>query len=434
MSSVVVVGAQWGDEGKGKIVDLYTEHADVVVRYAGGPNAGHTLVVGDEKLIVRLLPSGILRASTRCVLGQGMVVDPRVLVDEIDDLVKRGHTSVESRLSVSDRAHLILPYHIVIDTLREDAARLGRALGTTKKGIGPAYEDKARRTGVRTGDLRDARRLLERVEAALEAWAPVVRALGGELPAADAIVDGLAPLADRMVPLLANTSALLAQAMADGNNIMFEGAQGTLLDIDHGTYPFVTSSSATAGGAAVGSGVGPNQLGTVVGITKAYTTRVGAGPFPTELADADGAHLREIGVEFGSVTGRPRRTGWIDLPALRYAARVNGLDGLALTKLDVLTGLDRIGVCVAYDSPHGRTEELPDTWFDEPDAVTPVYETLEGWTESLTQARTLEDLPSSARRYVAFLEQGVGVPAYVVSVGARRSETIVLNNPFVTTG
>jgi adenylosuccinate synthase len=434
MSSVVVVGAQWGDEGKGKIVDLYTEFADVVVRYAGGPNAGHTLVVGDEKLIVRLLPSGILRAATRCVLGQGMVVDPHVLVAELDDLVKRGHTSVESRLSISDRAHMILPYHIVIDTLREDAARRGRALGTTKKGIGPAYEDKARRTGVRTGDLRDPSRLLERVEAALESWAPVVKALGGELPGAHAIVQGLAPLAERIVPLLENTSVRVAQALAGGKRVMFEGAQGTLLDIDHGTYPFVTSSSATAGGAAVGCGVGPTRLDTVVGITKAYTTRVGAGPFPTELSDSSGAHLREVGAEFGSVTGRPRRTGWIDLPALRYAARINGLDGLALTKLDVLTGLDRIRVCVAYDTPQGRSEDLPDIWFDAPDSVTPVYETLEGWTENLTQARALEALPSAARSYVAFLERGIGVPIYAVSVGARRSETIVMTNPFAPNG
>jgi adenylosuccinate synthase len=434
MSSVVVVGAQWGDEGKGKIVDLYTEFADVVVRYAGGPNAGHTLVVGDEKIVVRLLPSGILRAATHCVLGQGMVIDPSVLVGELDDLVERKHTSVESRLSISDRAHMILPYHIAIDTLREDAARRGRALGTTKKGIGPTYEDKARRTGVRTGDLRDPSRLLERIEAALEAWAPVVKSLGGELPGADAIVQGLAPLAERIVPLLANTSARVAQALAAGKNVMFEGAQGTLLDIDHGTYPFVTSSSATAGGAAVGSGVGPTRLDTVIGITKAYTTRVGAGPFPTELADADGAHLRDIGVEFGSVTGRPRRTGWIDLPALRYAARINGLDGLALTKLDVLTGLDRVRVCVAYETPQGRSEELPDVWFDEPDSVTPVYETLEGWTEPLTQARALEELPSAARRYVAFLERGIGVPFYVLSVGARRSETIVMTNPFAPKG
>jgi adenylosuccinate synthase len=434
MSSVVVVGAQWGDEGKGKIVDLYTEFADVVVRYAGGPNAGHTLVVGDEKLVVRLLPSGILRAATRCVLGQGMVIDPTVLVEEIDGLIQRGHTSVESRLSVSDRAHLILPYHIQIDTWREDAARRGRALGTTKKGIGPAYEDKARRTGVRTGDLRDRSRLRERVGAALEAWAPVVKALGGELPDAQAVVDGLAPLADRIVPLLANTSVLVAHAMAGGKNVMFEGAQGTLLDIDHGTYPFVTSSSATAGGAAVGCGVGPGRLDKVVGITKAYTTRVGAGPFPTELTDSDGTHLREIGAEFGSVTGRPRRTGWIDLPALRYAARINGLDGVALTKLDVLTGLDRIRACVAYDTPQGRSEELPDLWFDEPESVTPVYETLEGWTEKLTQARALEELPAAARRYVAFLERAIDVPVYVLSVGARRSETIVMTNPFAPNG
>ena len=431
MSSVVVVGAQWGDEGKGKIVDLYTEFADVVVRYAGGPNAGHTLVVGDDKLVVRLLPSGVLRPSTRCVLGQGMVIDPEVLVEEIDGLIRRGHTDVDKRLAISDRAHLILPYHVTIDGLREGAARKDRAIGTTKKGIGPAYEDKARRTGVRTCDLRDRGRLVERVEAAVESWSPTIQALGGEVPRVQSVLDALHPLADRIVPLLTNTSSLVDEAIRSGKRVMFEGAQGTLLDLDHGTYPFVTSSSATAGGAVVGAGIGPNRINSVIGITKAYTTRVGAGPFPTELDDDAGRHLREVGVEFGSVTGRPRRTGWIDLPALRYAARVNGMDGLALTKLDVLTGLQSLKVCVAYETADGRYEELPTAWFEEPGSMRPVYETLEGWPESLAAARTLDELPGAARRYIRFLEDGIGVPAYVVSVGARRSETIVLHNPLL---
>jgi adenylosuccinate synthase len=336
MSCVVIVGAQWGDEGKGKIVDIYTEFAEVVVRYAGGPNAGHTLVVGDDKLVVRLLPSGILRPQTRCVLAQGMVIDPEVLLGEVDELIRRGHTEVEKRLCVSDRAHLILPYHVLVDTLRESSAG---AIGTTKKGIGPAYEDKARRTGVRAGDLRDPARLAERVRAALEAWTPTIRHLGGEVPTAEEILKKLEASTKRIVSLLANTSQIVDTAMREGKRIMLEGAQGTLLDIDHGTYPFVTSSSAVAGGAAIGVGMGPNRISSVLGITKAYATRVGSGPFPTELNDGDGQHLREVGAEFGSVTGRPRRTGWLDLPALRYAARVNGIDGLALTKLDVLTGL-----------------------------------------------------------------------------------------------
>jgi adenylosuccinate synthase len=430
MSAVVIVGAQWGDEGKGKIVDIYMEVADMVVRYAGGPNAGHTLVVGDEKVIVRLLPSGILRDGTRCVLGQGMVIDPGVLIGEIDELGRRGYKGLEARLSISDRAHLILPYHILIDGLREESARADKAIGTTKKGIGPAYEDKVRRTGVRAGELRDLDRLAARVESSLEAWAPVAAALGGKLPSVKEVVEPLEEPARRIVPMLDNTSMLVERAIRDGARVMFEGAQGTLLDVDHGTYPFVTSSSAVSGGAAIGAGIGPNRIDTVIGITKAYTTRVGGGPFPTELDDADGRHLREAGAEFGSVTGRPRRTGWLDLPGLRYAARVNGLDGLALTKLDVLTGLERIKVCVAYDTPNGRVEDLPIDLLDDPQACRPVYEELQGWTEPLEAARTLDELPKAARAYVRYLEEGAGVPVYLVSVGPRRRETIMLHNPF----
>ncbi|MCC6215273.1 MAG: adenylosuccinate synthase [Polyangiaceae bacterium] len=430
MSAVVIVGAQWGDEGKGKVVDLYTEHADMVVRYAGGPNAGHTLVVGSEKVVVRLLPSGILRPGTVNVLAQGMVIDAAVLVGEIDALGARGHQGVGERLRVSDRAHLILPYHIVVDTLRETSAREGKAIGTTKKGIGPAYEDKARRTGVRAGDLREPARLAARIEAALEAWAPTLRALGGEVPDARAILAEIAPLAARLVPLLCDASALVDAAVRGGQRVLFEGAQGTLLDLDHGTYPFVTSSSAVAGGAAIGAGIGPNRIDSVIGITKAYATRVGAGPFPTELTDADGQHLRDAGAEFGSVTGRPRRTGWLDLPALRYAARVNGIDGLALTKLDVLTGLRTLRVCVAYDTPSGRTRELPPELFDDPTSVRPVYEEHEGWQEELSGVKTLDDLPATARRYVRRLEEQAGVPIYLVSVGQERRQTVVLHNPF----
>ena len=428
MSCVVIVGAQWGDEGKGKIVDIYTEFAEVVVRYAGGPNAGHTLVVGDDKLVVRLLPSGILRPQTRCVLAQGMVIDPDVLLGEVDELIRRGHREVEKRLCVSDRAHLILPYHVLVDTLREAAPG---GIGTTKKGIGPAYEDKARRTGVRAGDLRDPVRLAERIRAALDAWAPTIKHLGGEVPSADAILKQLAASTPRVVALLANTSLIVDAAVRAGKRVMLEGAQGTLLDIDHGTYPFVTSSSAVAGGASIGVGIGPNRINTVLGITKAYATRVGSGPFPTELNDGDGQHLREVGAEFGSVTGRPRRTGWLDLPALRYAARVNGIDGLALTKLDVLTGLPRIQVCVAYDTPEGRTDDFPIDYIDVPGLVTPVYEEMTGWSEKLDGVRVLDELPKAARAYVRFLEEGAKVPLYLLSVGPRRSETIVLHTPFV---
>ena len=429
MSSVVIVGAQWGDEGKGKIVDIYTEAAEVVVRYAGGPNAGHTLVVGDEKIVVRLLPSGVLRENTWCVLGQGMVVDPAVLLAEIDELDRRGRRGIEQRLWLSDRAHLILPYHILVDSLREASAASDKAIGTTKKGIGPTYEDKARRTGIRAGDLRDEARLRDLLAQAIAAWAPVIVALGGEVPKVESVVAPLLKQAERLVPLLDNVSLRVDQALRSGKRVLFEGAQGTLLDIDHGTYPFVTSSSAVAGGAAIGCGIGPNRIKSVVGITKAYTTRVGAGPFPTELDDKYGEHLRVVGAEFGSVTGRPRRTGWLDLPALRYAARVNGFDGLALTKLDVLTGLDRVRVCVAYATPQGRTEEFTIDDIDVPGRVQPIFEEFDGWSESIGEARSIAELPKATRNYLDYIAKAVNVPAWLVSVGPRRSETIVLHQP-----
>ncbi|OQX68602.1 MAG: adenylosuccinate synthase [Sorangiineae bacterium NIC37A_2] len=430
MSAVVVVGAQWGDEGKGKIVDIYTEHADFVVRYAGGPNAGHTLVVGSEKLVVRLLPSGILRPSTRCILGQGMVVDPAVLVGEIDELIRRGQTDVEKRLLLSDRAHIILPYHIEIDSLRESSAPRDRAIGTTKKGIGPCYEDKVRRTGIRAGDLRDLAALEAKIESTLGQWRATMEALGGTTPSAREIVEQVRPFAERLVPLLGNASKATDDAIRAGKRVMLEGAQGTLLDVDHGTYPYVTSSSAVSGGAAIGAGIGPNRIDTVLGIVKAYTTRVGEGPFPTELKDGTGEHLRNVGDEYGSVTRRPRRTGWLDLPGLRYAARVNGIDGLALTKLDVLTGLDTIQVCVAYDTPYGRTTDLPIDLLTTPGLVEPVYRSFPGWSENLENVRSLDELPETVRSYVDFIAEEVGVPMYLVSVGPSRDATIVLKSPY----
>jgi adenylosuccinate synthase len=426
MSTVVIVGAQWGDEGKGKLVDFCTEFADMVVRYAGGPNAGHTLVVGDDKLIVRLIPSGILRQQTRCVLAQGMVIDPAVLLSEMDELDRRG-LSPATRLIVSDRAHVILPFHITIDTLRETTGKGGPRLGTTKRGIGPAYEDKAARRGLRIGELRDLGKARRLIEDMIAAWTPTMRALGAEPPDADAIVKQLEPLAARIIPLIAETSRLIDDAVCKGQKVMFEGAQGTLLDVDHGTYPFVTSSSASAAGACAGSGIGPTCIDSVLGIVKAYSTRVGGGPFPTELTDAIGEKLREDGAEFGSVTGRARRTGWLDLPMIRYAARVNGLSGLAVTKLDVLTGHKELKVCVAYDTPQGRTEDLP---IDLLDVAKPVYKTLPGFSEPLCEARSLADLPANARAYLDFLESSSGVPLAMVSVGPRRSETIVLASPF----
>jgi adenylosuccinate synthase len=426
MPAVVIVGAQWGDEGKGKVVDLYAEAADMVVRYAGGPNAGHTLVVGDQTIIVRLIPSGILRPQTRCVMAQGMVVDPSVLIAEIRALEERGHT-IDGRLFVSDRAHLILPYHPLIDALREGAADAGAKLGTTKRGIGPCYEDKAARRGVRVCDLRDPARTRTLVERALAAWAPVIRDLGGDVPEAGKILSDLEPLSARLRPLVASTSALIEDALRAKKRVLLEGAQGTLLEVDHGTYPFVTSSSAVAGGACAGAGIGPTRIRRVVGLTKAYATRVGEGPFPTELEDAVGERLRAAGNEYGSVTRRPRRTGWIDLPALRYSARVNGLDGIALTKLDVLTGLAEVSACVAYETPRGVTRDLP---IDDLASARPVYQTFPGWSEDLASARSIADLPAPARAYVRFLEEQIEVPIDLVSVGARRDETIALRDAF----
>jgi adenylosuccinate synthase len=424
MTAVVVVGAQWGDEGKGKIVDIFTEHADMVVRFGGGPNAGHTLVVGDEKLVVRLIPSGILREQTQCVLAQGMVIDPTSLLAELDELAKRGLLRAGRSLAVSDRAHAILPYHVLVDGLREQ--RPG-ALGTTKRGVGPCYEDKAARRGIPLGALRDLTRTQALVEHALASWDPTIRALGGEPPKLREVMDRLSTLAPRIVPLLAETSEIVGRAVREGKRVLLEGAQGTLLDVDHGTYPFVTSSHATAGGACTGAGVGPSRIDFVVGLVKAYCTRVGGGPFPTELSDEIGERLRRVGDEFGSVTGRPRRTGWLDLPALRYAVRVNGLDGIAITKLDVLTGLGELKVCVGYRTQTGITKDFP---IDDLDRSTPVYESLPGWSEDLAGARELSALPESARRYVERIEKEAGCPIVLLSVGSRRDETIAITDPF----
>ncbi len=429
MTAVIVVGAQWGDEGKGKIVDYLAESADVVARYAGGPNAGHTLVVDGHKVIVRLVPSGILRHDKTCVMGHGMVVDPKLLVEKIDELEKRGH-HVDGRLFISYRAHLILAHHVIADGLREQALSEGSAIGTTRRGIGPAYEDKVARRGLPAVALRNLDRASELVEAALQAWAPFFQSHAHPLPRTQDIIEDLKPLADRIVPLLADTSQLLFESMQQGRSILFEGAQGTLLDIDHGTYPFVTSSSATAGGACTGSGIGPRAISRILGAAKAYVTRVGGGPFPTELHDEAGEHMRKVGAEFGSVTGRPRRAGWLDLPALRYAVRVNSLDALVLTKLDVLTGIHPLRVCVAYDTPDGRTSVLPVSRFDHLDHVTPVYEDVPGWSEPIDRIRRFDDLPKAAQDYVAYIESACSVPCDIVSVGPGREAIMVRRHPF----
>ncbi|MFO0680605.1 MAG: adenylosuccinate synthase [Sandaracinus sp.] len=425
MSVVVVVGAQWGDEGKGKVVDLLTKGADVVARYGGGANAGHTLVVGGEKTVIRLVPSGVLHPTPVCVLGPGMVIDPAVLLSELDTLASRGVLDAHfARVVISDRAHLVLPHHVLIDQLRESGPG---AIGTTKRGVGPAYEDKVARRGVRAIDLVDTTDLEARVRANVEAWTPTIRALGGQPPDAAEIVRELRAHARRLAPLVKDTAEVVHAAKARGARILLEGAQGTMLDVDHGTYPHVTSSTVLSGGAASGAGLAPTDIDRVVGITKAYTTRVGGGPFPSEMPEAEAERLRKAGGEFGAVTGRPRRCGWLDIPVLRHAVRANGLTMLALTKLDVLRGWDPIQLVVAYERDGQRLERPPASGLDR---VRPVYESLPGWTEDLTGCRTMDDLPSTTRAFIERVEALTGCQVAIVSVGPDRAQTIVRADVF----
>jgi adenylosuccinate synthase len=426
MSTVTVVGVQWGDEGKGKIVDLLSRDADLVVRFHGGNNAGHTLVVGDERTVLHLIPSGVLHAGKICVIGNGVVIDPEVLVSELAALRKRGYLSDDACLKVSDEAHLIMPYHKAIDLARERLRGKGE-IGTTGRGIGPTYEDKFARTGIRVVDLLDAEVFREKLERNLEEKNIYLRSILKE-PGLDfaAIHDAYRGYAERLRPYVTDTALYLHQAIAAGRRVLFEGAQGTFLDVDHGTYPYVTSSSCVAGAVCAGAGVGPAALQSVIGICKAYTTRVGNGPFPTEETSAIGERLRETGDEFGATTGRPRRCGWFDAVMARQAARLNGLTGIALTKLDVLTGIDPIRVCTAYRVGAERFEHVPASVRLLERAV-PEYENLPGWTEPLRAARRMAELPTNARRYVARLEKLCGTPFSIVSVGAEREETIVLS-------
>jgi adenylosuccinate synthase len=416
--NIAVLGAQRGDEGKGTIVDLLTPGFSIVARYQGGHNAGHTVYANGRKFVLRLLPSGILHPGITCVIGNGLVVDPQALFGEIDELAAAG-IDVGDRLMISDKAHLILPYHRELDLLSE-ARRGERKIGTTSRGIGPAYEDKIARRGVRVGDLANRSSLADAVEHNVAARNRLI---------AESTMDAQQVLADlerawvRMRPWVADASLFLARAREDGRSIMFEGAQGTLLDIDHGTYPYVTSSNATIGGVCTGLGVPPRAIDRVLGVAKAYTTRVGEGPLPTELTGEMGDRLRESGQEFGAVTGRPRRCGWFDAVAVRYASRINGLDALALTKLDVLDGLPELQVCTAYRCRGKVLTEMPGE-LSELAACEPVYETLPGWTEPTRGVREYSDLPREARAYVARLEEITGVPAAIVSTGSGREETI----------
>ncbi len=417
--NIAVLGAQWGDEGKGKIVDLLTPNFSIVARYQGGHNAGHTVYANGRKFVLRLLPSGILHEGITCVIGNGVVVDPQALFAEIDELAKAG-ISIGDRLVVSDKAHLILPYHRELDLLSE-ARRGERKIGTTSKGIGPAYEDKIARRGVRVGDLANPEALSSAIRHNVEARN---RIIGDSVMDADQVLADLRAAWTRMAPWVADVSLFLSRARADKRSIMFEGAQGTLLDIDHGTYPYVTSSNATIGGVCTGLGVPPCAIDGVLGVAKAYTTRVGEGPLPTELTGEIGNRLRETGQEFGAVTGRPRRCGWYDAVAVRYAVRVNGLDALALTKLDVLDGMADVQICTSYRC-HGQTlTEFPGE-IAQLGACEPVYESLAGWTQPTAGVRRYADLPLAAQRYIGRLEELTGVPAAVLSTGSAREDTII---------
>jgi len=425
----VVVGTQWGDEGKGKIVDLLTEQAAVVVRYQGGNNAGHTLVVGGEKFIFHLIPSGILHPGTRCLIGNGVVLDPEVFLTEVDNLKARGIAVGPENLGISERTQVIMPYHKRLDLARERAKGAAK-IGTTGRGIGPCYEDKVARRGIRVADLLDAGVLKAKLDEVLpEKNFSLERFLEDAPFSQEEILAPYLEMGKRLQPLVTNVSVLLAAAVGQGKNILFEGAQGTHLDIDHGTYPYVTSSNPVAGGACTGAGIGPGQLHQVLGIVKAYTTRVGGGPFPTECLDEVGDHLVECGVEFGSTTGRRRRCGWLDAVVLRDAARLNGLTGLAVTKLDVLTGVNPVKICVAYEVNGVRRENVPAT-IQELEKCRPVFEDMPGWADDIRGARRCQDLPAAARSYLKKVEELVGAPIQIISVGPDREETIVVGNPF----
>ena len=417
--NLVVLGAQWGDEGKGKIVDLLTPHFSIVARYQGGHNAGHTVYVNGAKFILRLIPSGILHPGVTCVIGNGVVIDPQALFAEIDELSRNG-IDTRDRIVVSDKAHLILPYHRDLDLLSE-ARRGERKIGTTSRGIGPAYEDKIARRGIRVGDLADFSGLEQNVRDNVTARNRLLQDTPMEWRP---VLDALEAHATRLLPMMGDVSVMLAEAIASGTSVLFEGAQGTLLDIDHGTYPYVTSSNASIGGVCTGLGIPPKSIGHAIGVVKAYTTRVGEGPFPTELSGEMGNRLREGGSEYGAVTGRPRRCGWYDAVAVRYAARINGLDGLALTKLDVLDGLDRIDICTAYRIGDRTLTEFPSD-VNHLARCQPVYESMPGWSEPTKGVRMFDGLPDAARRYIARLEDVSGVRAAIVSTGSERDDTII---------
>ncbi len=423
MSATVVLGLAWGDEGKGRVCDALASDARYVARYSGGNNAGHTIRVGKEEFVVHLIPSGIVREGVVCTIGNGVVVNPEVLAEEVSALENRG-IEVRGRLKVDGRAHLILPYHVRLDGYREKA--LGKAkIGTTNRGIGPTYEDKIARVGIRVQDVFDEGILRAKLRAALREKNSLITNVYGEDPYdPDEIADYLLSFCDLLEPMVADTGALLRKAIGRGEPVLLEGAQATLLDNDFGTYPFVTSSNPSAGGACVGAGVPPTCLGEVIGVTKAYTSRVGDGPFPTELLDETGETLRRVGNEYGSTTGRPRRCGWLDLVAIKYTASVNGITTLALTMLDVLSAVEEVKVCVGYEIDGERVEEYPMSQTDLHHAQ-PVYKSLPGWSEDVTGCRRREDLPEAAKGFISFIETELGVPLCMISVGPERDQAII---------
>ncbi|MBE9544276.1 MAG: adenylosuccinate synthase [Proteobacteria bacterium] len=428
MANVVIVGTQWGDEGKGKIVDLLAEHAHMVVRFQGGNNAGHTMVVAGEQFICHLIPSGILQDKT-CIIGNGVVVDPAVLIEEMDNLSNRGIHVGTDRLKISERAHVIMPYHRSVDHAREQF-KGDKKIGTTGRGIGPAYEDKATRRGIRFVDLLDPRAFAEKVHTILDEKNFYLKNyLSAPTLDPQEIIDQYQIYAQRLAPHVANISVIINEAIKNGQHVMFEGAQGTHLDIDHGTYPFVTSSNTLAGNACCGSGVGPRQIDEVIGIVKAYTTRVGAGPFPSELFDDIGDQIQEKGAEFGATTGRRRRCGWLDTVILNNAVRLNGLTGLAITKLDVLDGLESVKICTGYEYQGEIIRDFPAS-LDVLADCKPAYETLPGWAENISDIRKLEDFPASTRRYLDRITELTETELHIVSVGPDRDQTIVLEHPY----
>jgi adenylosuccinate synthase len=426
MANIVVVGTQWGDEGKGKIVDLLTERSDLIIRFQGGNNAGHTLVVGDRKVVLHLIPSGILHPGKLCVIGSGVVLDPEILLEEIRALKEKEYEVSPDSVAISDRAHVIMPYHRIIDTARDCT----QGIGTTGRGIGPAYEDKARRIGIRMIDLINETILRKKLDAIFDEKQKYVTTILKLKPLEkNRMIEKYAQMGSLLKPYVTDTSLILDSAIRQGKNLLFEGAQGANLDMDHGTYPYVTSSNTVAGQASVGSGIGPTRIDHVIGICKAYSTRVGGGPFPSELKDDIGERLRAFGGEYGATTGRPRRCGWLDLVALRYSIRLSAISHLAITKLDVLSGLETIKVATAYKAGGTVIENMPAN-LDTYEKIELVYDELPGWEDSISQIKSFDDLPKNCKSYIAYIEEKLGIKAVIISVGPKREETIVLQNLF----